>query len=353
MAERMRIGEHLLLRESIDAIVLSQTVRQQQETGQRLVSTLVMRALIDSDEGALALSEQTGFPAALQRHLERRDPGAVDLVPVQLARRWVVVPIGRSHGGDLVICARDPTPILAAALEHACRARIRLAVAPAIHVERLVRSVYGAPGSDDTPLPVSPPSLTDIGASEVREARDAGERRSRTVSRMMNQLDDSGPMRAVHGSLEITLQEIDQAFSVVAVERMVMDYAAQRWNAALLMRIDGDLAIGVRGHGDHVGAIEAITMPLTLPSLVAIAVQARTTATEAPDSPVQRHLRSLLGGRQAIAAPVECRGIVRSVLVVGDDAGAVSRDTAVELDQLTDALGAAYDRFSRARTRDL
>src|SRR5687768_9690973 len=115
----MRIGEHLLLRESIDPLVLSQTVREQHEIGQRLVSTLIMRALIESDEGALALSEQTGFPAALQRHLERRDPTAIKLIPRALARTWVVVPIGRSQAGDLVVCARDPTPILAAALEHA------------------------------------------------------------------------------------------------------------------------------------------------------------------------------------------------------------------------------------------
>ncbi|MDQ3338039.1 MAG: hypothetical protein M4D80_22980 [Myxococcota bacterium] len=356
MSGRMRIGEHLLLRESIDALVLSQTVREQQETGQRLVSTLILRALIEADEGALALSEQTGFPAALQRHLERRDVAASILLPAQLARTWVVVPIGRSHGGDLVICARDPTPILAAALEHATGKKIKLAVAPAIHIEKLVRSIYGAGGHADTPLPIAPPTISDIGETEVGVARPPTQpRRPRTVSKAI-QFEDSGPVKVPMRSmtsLEITLQEMDQAFSIVAIERLVMSYAAQRWDSALLVRIDGDTAIGLRGHGDNLGVIEAITLPLTAPSLISLAVETRHTTVDAPDTPAQAHLSSLLGeAERVIAAPVEARGIVRAVLVVGDAMEGIHRDSVVEIDRLTDALGAAYDRFARAQTRD-
>jgi hypothetical protein len=348
----MRIGEHLLLRESIDALVLSQTVREQQETGQRLVSTLILRALIESDEGALALSEQTGFPAALQRHLERRDVAASILIPAQLARTWVVVPIGRSHTGDLVVCARDPTPILAAALEHATGKKVKLAVAPAIHVEKLVRSIYGVGGDVDTPLPIAPPMISDIGESAVGEARPSPTRRSRTVSKAI-QFDDSGPVKVPMRSmtaLEITLQEMDQAFSLVAIERLVMSYAAQRWDSALLVRIDGDVAIGLRGHGDHLGVIEAITLPLTAATLISVAVETRRTTVDTPETPAQRHLSSLLGdAKRAIAAPIECRGSVHAVLVVGDAMEGIHRDSVVEIDRLTDALGAAYDRFSRAQ----
>ncbi len=352
MTNKMRIGEYLLLRESIDAIVLSQTVRQQQETGQRLVSTLIMRALIESDEGALALSEQTGFPAALQRHLERRDTTVVDAVPAPLARAWVVVPIGRSHNGDLVVCARDPTPILAASLEHASKSKVKLCVAPAIHVEKLVRSVYDAPGRGDAPLPNTPPSLTDIGEAEVGEARPTG--RGRSMSRMM-EIDESGPIRApTHelSPLEITLQEADQAFSMVAVERMVMSFAAQRWRAALLVKIGNGFAQGQRGHGAHLGPVEAINLPLGVPTLISLAVDTRKSASAAPNSPAQRHLLSLLGAPQrAIAAPIECRGAVRSVLVVGDPLDGSHQQSVFDLDRLADALSAAYDRFTRAGTR--
>jgi len=105
--------------------------------------------------------------------------------------------------------------------------------------------------------------------------------------------------------------------------------------------------------GDLSGAIEAITMPLTVPSLISVAVQTKHTATDAPNSPVQRHLRSLLGdASRPLAAPIESRGVVRAVLVVGDATEGIHRDSVVELDRLTDALAAAYDRFARTATRD-
>src|SRR5678816_3726790 len=112
MSDRQRIGEILLLRESLDSQQLMQAIRDQTERpGQRLVSMLIKRTLLDPDEGALALSEQTGFPAALQRHLEDRHDDVGALMPPQLAQRWVVLPVGRAREGHLVVCARDPTPI--------------------------------------------------------------------------------------------------------------------------------------------------------------------------------------------------------------------------------------------------
>ncbi|MBA3818995.1 MAG: hypothetical protein H0X17_08900 [Deltaproteobacteria bacterium] len=353
-SNRMRIGEILLLREDVDALALSQTVREQALTGQRLVSILISRALIDSDVASLALSEQTGFPAALQRHLEARDEAVVYDVPAQLGRTWVVVPIGVASSGDLVVVARDPTPILAAALEHATGKPIRLAVAPAIHVERLVRSVYGAPGSAGVPLPSAPPSLSDIGEALVGVAKPhVGPARARTVSSVFTGKQDSGPIKApmrTTNALEITLQEMDKAFSVLAVERLVMGYVAQRWSAALLVKIVGATAVGHGGHGSHLGVADSITLPLTFPSLLQVAHDERRTTIDAADSPVQQHLLSLLGHPQvAIAAPVECRNEVQAVLVVGDEVASRQRESIVELDRLADALGAAYDRFSRDR----
>ncbi|MDQ3365267.1 MAG: hypothetical protein M3680_07555 [Myxococcota bacterium] len=353
-SNRMRIGEILLLREDVDALALSQAVREQALTGQRLVSILISRALLESDVAALALSEQTGFPAALQRHLEARDAAVIHDVPAQLGRTWVVVPIGIAQNRELVVVARDPTPILAAALEHATGKAIRLAVAPALHVERLVRSVYGAPGAADVPLPSAPPSLSDIGESLVGVAKpDGGPARARTVSSMFTGTPDSGPLKVpmrATSALEITLQEMDKAFSLLAVERMVMSYVAQRWSAALLVKIVGATAVGHSGHGSHLGVADSITLPLTFPSLLQVAHDERRTTTDAVDSAVQQHLLSLLGNPQvAIAAPVECRSEVQAVLVVGDTVATRQRESIVELDRLADALGAAYDRFSRDR----
>jgi hypothetical protein len=350
----------LLQRESVDRRSLEDMAHEQPQSGQRIVSLLIDHALIDTDEGALALSEQSGFPAALERHLERRDVGAIELVPRQLARAWVVVPIGLSQEGEIVICARDPTRILAAALAHATGSRIKLAVAPAIHVERLVRSIYDVGGDPDMPLVAVPPSLADIGESVVSgEMRSSEPRRSHTISALYQASANapSGPIRVpLHdvNALELTLQEIDKAFNLVSIERLVMTYAAERWHAALLVKIVDGVAVGHSGHGETLAPmVDAIALPLSAPSLISVAVETRGTASESPSSGLQTHLMSLLGDPQhALATPIECRGRVHAVLVVGDVFEGHYRDSVKELDRIADALGAAYDRFSR-KTRDL
>src|SRR5690606_29625523 len=143
VAETVRIGELLLLKEKIEPWLLAHTLKEQAASGgaMRLISMLVSRAQLDPDDGALILSEQLGYPAALQRHLERRDPEVLGLLPPQLGSRWVVVPLARARTGAIVVVARDPTPILSAALEHAMRSSVVLAVTPSIQLERMVRAV--------------------------------------------------------------------------------------------------------------------------------------------------------------------------------------------------------------------
>src|SRR5690349_19513549 len=104
----------------------------------RLVSLLVSRALLDPDDGALILSEQLGYAAALQRHLERRERDVLELLPAQLGSRWVCLPLARARTGSVVVVTRDPTPILAAALGHAMKCEVVLAVTPAVQLERMV-----------------------------------------------------------------------------------------------------------------------------------------------------------------------------------------------------------------------
>jgi len=110
--DRPRIGEMLLLEERIDPWVLSTALKEQPATRQRLVSLLVHRALLDHDEGAMLLSQQLGYSAAMQRHIERRDPDVLRRVPAEIGARWVVMPLAVSRTGQLIVLARDPTAVL-------------------------------------------------------------------------------------------------------------------------------------------------------------------------------------------------------------------------------------------------
>jgi hypothetical protein len=346
----MRVGEMLLLKERIDPWILSRTLKEQATTRQRLVSILISRALLEYDEGAMVLSEQLGYPAAMQRHLERRDPSLLSSVPHELGGRWVVLPIGRAKTGALVVCARDPSPILQAALEHATKDAVVLAVAPAIQLERLVRAAYGLTAPEEEPLPSTPPTVSDIGDFRLEDTpHPSPPRRPRTVSDMFSKSEPELPAArgpTASAQLDSALVEVERAISLPAAERLVLAHAARRWHSVLLARVDAGYAVGYRGH--NVERVESINLSLRSPSVLQVAHDSQRPTADRRTSAVQEQLISLLGAhRTPTAAPVTVGSDVVALLAVGDPLPDGPRESLAELDRLADALGAAYDRFRR------
>jgi len=342
VTEPRRIGEILLLRESIDSAQLTQALHDQEERpGDRLVSMLIKRTWLDADEGALALSEQTGFPAALQRHLEARDQDARSMIPTELALRYNLLPIGHSREGALVVCACDPTPVLVAALQHALASQVKLAVTPAFLLDRLIHAVYGAPTDAARPASLDDIGMVPVEPHELRPAR--------TLSRVIRMRPESAqPLPRTLDALEATLLEIDHAFSLAAVERLVVAFCALRWETALLVKLVDGVAMGHRGHGERLGNVEGFMLPMTSPSLIQIVYETQRIVHESPAGELQTRLASLLGDPSVpVAGPAMVGTRVLAVLVVGDALEGTVRDTVTDLERLLDALGAAYERFSR------
>jgi len=336
---RMRIGEVLLMQEAVDAWVLTQALKEPNTS--RLVSLLISRAQLDPDDGALALSQQLGYPAALQRHLERRDPACEHLIPPELVRRWVVLPLGRAKDGRLVVVARDPTPILNAALEHASKQTILLAVAPGIHLERLIRSIYGA--DDSEPAPPATPAASELPRPNAR---------GRTVTGMFSDGTPEALAANPHGTdrVDDALGQIDNAITLAAAERIGLAYAARRWDTSLLVAIDDGRARGRRGNGPRLGAVDAIELALGEPSIVQSAIASGHVAQLPPSTPTQQRIDYLLDDPHTpLAAPIAVAGRVVFVLLVGDPVHGTHRDSLADLARLADALGAAHDRFARGR----
>jgi len=343
----MRIGDPPQGRGKIVPGLLSHKRKGQGTTQQRLVFLLVSRAQLDPDDGALLLSEQLGYPAALQRHLERRDAAVLEMLPEQLGSRWVVLPLGRARTGAIVVVARDPSPILSAALEHAMRSPTLLAVTPSVQLERLVRAAYGVPGTPEEPLPIATPTMSDVGDVRLEDETPLPIRRARTVSYMFSSKHEI-PMRVppAEAPIEQTLDEVDRAITAIAVERLVMAYVASHWSSALLLRIEGDQAVGLRGHGTTELPSD-VSISLHEPSSVSLARDRRALiVAEAPVSRSQQRLREVLGGPTS-AAPVIASGTVVGALVVGSPTEMTGAEATAHLDRLVDALGATYDRFSR------
>jgi hypothetical protein len=99
------------------------------------------------------------------------------------------------------------------------------------------------------------------------------------------------PVRAPQqtAAIDTTLDEIDTAITSQAAERIAMAYAAKRWRASLLLRLDGQFAIGVRGHGSDLENPETVRVPLGEPSLVAVAAGSRRATHEAPPALPRPH----------------------------------------------------------------
>jgi len=347
----MPIGEILLVREALDPWVLSQAIHDQPASRMRLVSLLISRALIDSDDGSLALSVQSQYPGAMERHLERRDPSVIDAISAEVARRWVVLPIGRSHRGGLVVVARDPTPIMVASLEHMTKMQIELAVSPAVHLERLVRSIYGElePGAG-SPTAMPQPSQRAMAISDLSlDADEIRSSRPRTVSRTLIDTSPDLPKRnapSITKELDGTLEQIDRAINRASAEQHAMMFASRRWNASLLVTASDGVLLGRRGHGAKLGSVDAIILPTDAPSILQIAYSTCAATATVPEGAVQRRISELLGNARApAAAPILVGGQPVAVIAVGDTSTHELKNPLVKLSALADALGSAYERL--------
>ncbi len=158
---RAPIGEILVRHEHLRPRELERLLTEDRK--HRLASLLILRAEIEIDDATLALSEQSGYPGALERHLEQRDSSLARTFPQALMRNLGVVPLTKTAVGALVVVARDPSPALADMLSRELGTAIELAIAPAIFLERLIQRLAGGVPSalppELPPIDRAPPSL--------------------------------------------------------------------------------------------------------------------------------------------------------------------------------------------------
>jgi len=146
--------------------------------------------------------------------------------------------------------------------------------------------------------------------------------------------------------LDATLAEIDRALNAASVERLVMAHAGRRWSSALLFIVSGDEAIGHKGV--NVADVERVAIPLASLSSLRIAHDTRRATAASPSSSAQRELcTALANAHRSATAPVIVENHVVALLAAGDPLADGPRDSIPELDQLADALGAAYARYGR------
>jgi len=146
-----------------------------------------------------------------------------------------------------------------------------------------------------------------------------------------------------------TIGEIARAAALDAALDAAMRYVAAWFDHAVLFTISEGAALGDRGHGAQLTAemIQAITIPLSAPSIVQVAHDTRQPATAPPFNAglIQERLARTLGNPRAFAAiPIVVGARVAYVIAVGDRTGSTATAPG-ELEQLGFALGAACQRL--------
>jgi hypothetical protein len=150
----MRVGDILLSHQWVDWESLALAIGDQRGTDVRIVSLLVARKLVTFEHGALALAEQHGTAAVLQRHLDMREQSAASLLPMELMRTFVVLPLGFKGDGTLIICARDPNPALRARIAKFVQSPFELAVTVASALERALIDALQRRAADEVDISI-------------------------------------------------------------------------------------------------------------------------------------------------------------------------------------------------------
>ncbi|HEY1558841.1 MAG TPA: hypothetical protein VGF94_28655 [Kofleriaceae bacterium] len=357
----MRIGGLLIEQGALKPAELQRALDEQRHDARRLISMLVDSGSVPFDVGSRALGEQRGVPCLLTKHLVARDATCAQLVPGELGRTWGAIPIGRTSSGTLIIAARDPSPQLHTIFAQAAACKVVLVIAPASWVDALIGKEYGAPPVDEFDVDLDsalrdvrdppPPDMDVLAPESVRLAlADLDD------VRVVKDPSQSGQLLAVAGArslpsspptLDATRDALERATSRDEATDAAMAYVAGSWHAGLVVAIRDGRAIGYRGHGPGIGAIDTLAIELGEASTLRRAVESKRTSIHLVDSPAQRELAKRLGSMSLAAAPVVLGSKVIAAIVVGEPIqgfGETERWIG-ELGRLAQLLGKAYQRL--------
>jgi type IV pilus assembly protein PilB len=140
-----RLGELLVRRQLVNRSALLEALLQQTPGGKPIGALLVELGAISDRDLAPVLAEQLGLPLAdLKKELP--EPDAVSLIPERVARELIAVPL-RVVDGTLEVVVADPTPDTERVLAEAAGRGVKLLLAPASDVGRVIDGTYRALGA--------------------------------------------------------------------------------------------------------------------------------------------------------------------------------------------------------------
>lgn len=159
---RKKIGDLLVENGFITPEQLREALKAQASTGNRLGSILIENGLITEDQLVYTISERLGIQRISLASLVI-DPEVIKLIPVEVARRYVLVPIF-SIGDTITLAMSDPLNIIAIEqVKYSTSMEIKRVVASSREIKDAIDQYYSVADS-----------LNEIVASRVDEG-DLGE----------------------------------------------------------------------------------------------------------------------------------------------------------------------------------
>ncbi|HUS27302.1 MAG TPA: hypothetical protein VMZ53_02305, partial [Kofleriaceae bacterium] len=320
-----------LQRGLVDWEPLALALGDQAGSGMRLCSLLVSRGLLDFDEASRLLGEVHHSAAALRRHLEGRDESLADLLPDDIAKQLVALPIGRLANGTLIICVREPSAALQAKLTRIVREEVVLAIAPALYLERIVEAAYAPRELDSSELEEElqevPQVVEDFDIPIDVEELPKPKKKQRALSVVIPTLAVTSERDALDATLA-SFREIDDAEWLFDV---AMKYISTHWTSSLLLVVREQRAIGIRGHGARISPNLVKTLAVDIADLGDAA---------APGSEYEVTTKAL-GVMHPVVTPL--RG--SHILLLGDPIGKDRDDALVDLGLLVESMNDALARM--------
>lgn len=155
-----RLGELLVTKKLISDEQLNQALAEQESSGTFLGEILVKKGLVREEEAAQSLSEQLGI-AYIDLAKYSSDPGIINSLPEEVAKRRLAIPLFRSATLTTVAMANPLDVNVVDELQKIMKVRIRPVFAAASQIYERIRSEYhksdftlgaavfgGAPGAD-------------------------------------------------------------------------------------------------------------------------------------------------------------------------------------------------------------
>ena len=139
----LKLGELLLRNKLVSKEQLDKALDLQKNNGNKLGYNLVKLGYVTDEEIAQCLSKQLGVSAINLSHFEI-DQSVIDLVPVEVARKYDLIPVNRT-GAVLTVAMSDPTNIRAMdEINFICGYQVEPVVASEYAIKESIDKYYGS-----------------------------------------------------------------------------------------------------------------------------------------------------------------------------------------------------------------